>query len=319
MTASLSIIVPIYNAAKYLDVLLQSIEKQNYRDFECIMVNDGSTDSSGEICKKIASQDARFILISKENAGVSAARNTGLEQAKGEYIAFADADDFLEYDMYQTLIEAMHNTGAAIASCSFVHEEKISDLTHYAKAVFKVYKQPIELFYEETVSLNALWNKVYKRSTIGNVRFAEDISYSEDQLFVAEVLLKASSVAITSTPKYHYKKNENSLSRYIGDYKFWSGYVRAMDRIYQMIENSSASAKTKNKAYEKYGRAIFSLLRFSIQKHNGEMYKKIKQEYREDVEKFFALPYFPITEQITYRTYWWGYFWASLFHGHKGK
>ncbi len=319
MIAALSIIIPVFNAGKFLDMLLESIEKQTYRDFECIIVNDGSTDNSKEICRKFADRDERFIIINQNNAGVSAARNTGLDKAKGKYIAFADSDDVLEVDMYATLIKALIDLDADVASCNFIHEEKISQLTANTNSVFKIYQQPIDSFYNDDISLDALWNKVYRAKIIGQIRFAPDISYTEDQLFVAEVLLRAKTLALTKAVKYHYMKHGESLSRRLGSYDFWLGHVRAMHQVYEMVESSSALTTTKIMAYEKYGRSIFSLVRFSIQEKNISMYNKIKQEYKNDVEKFFALPGFPVRKQMTYRSYWWGYFLASLIHNHKEK
>lgn len=318
MSAALSIIVPIYNAGKYLDMLLQSIEKQTFQNFECIMVDDGSTDNSRKICKKIAERDKRFILISQENAGVSAARNSGLEVAQGSYIAFADADDVLELDMYASLMSAMNETEADIASCLFVYEKKFQALGIKAtKDIFTIYPTPINLFYDKKLAVDILINKIYRRSLIGDICFAEDIKYTEDQLFVAEVLLKAKSMVLIDSVKYHYIEHEHSLSKQNGTYEFWLGHVKARYKVYELIQKSIATEKTKNSSFEKYGRAIFSLVRLSIQEKDAKLYHNLHKEFDDDVQSFFALPGKNFLNQFTYRTYWHSYFCACLIHGHK--
>lgn len=318
MSAALSIIVPIYNAGKYLDMLLQSIEKQTFQDCECIMVDDGSTDNSGEICKKIAERDERFILISQENSGVSFARNRGLSLAQGEYIAFADADDVLELDMYESLMSALQETKADVASCLFVHEKQFcAQRNTVARDKLTVTYTPIDFFYDEELAVDFLCNKIYRSSLIGDTRFAEDISYTEDQLFVAKVLLKAKSMVFTNSVKYHYIEHEHSLSKQCGSYELWRGHVRAMHKVYELIQESRAAEKTKNSSFDKYGRAVFALVRLSVQEKDIRLYHDLHKEFDHDVQKFFKLPGVNFFNQFTYRTYWNSYFCACLIHGHK--
>ena len=114
-----SIIVPVYNAKKYLSNTLESILKQSYKNLEIILVNDGSTDNSKEICEHYAKIDSRIILLNKINGGVSSARNYGLEVAKGDYVSFIDSDDYLTVDMIETLVKDVQNTDVEIAVCGY--------------------------------------------------------------------------------------------------------------------------------------------------------------------------------------------------------
>ena len=116
-----SIIIPVYNAKKYLANTLDSVIKQTYKNLEIILVNDGSTDNSKDICESYAKIDKRIKVINKENGGVSSARNYGLALAKGEYISFVDSDDFLFENMIETLVNDIQNTNAEIAVCGYWH------------------------------------------------------------------------------------------------------------------------------------------------------------------------------------------------------
>lgn len=115
----ISIIVPVYNVEKYLDRCVQSILIQSFKRFELILVNDGSTDNSFEICQKYRKKDSRVILISQENKGLSAARNTGLNNAHGDYICFIDSDDFIEKDYLKLLLNNLKSNNADISICEY--------------------------------------------------------------------------------------------------------------------------------------------------------------------------------------------------------
>lgn len=316
----LSIIIPIYNAEHFLPALLRSVREQDFSDFECILINDGSTDDSKNICEKFADQDARFTVMTKVNGGVSEARNLGLEIARGEYIGFVDADDHIETDMYSTLLQGLQGSGAELASCGVVHEKEFQFLPpSKTPAVFQTYAEPIDYFYEDELAVDSLWNKVFHRSLLEGLKFCEDIDYTEDQLFLAEAMLNAHTMALTRAVKYHYLKHAGSLSASWGSFDFWGGHVRAMKRIYELVAASQAKESTKNKAFVKYGKSIFSLVRLAVQERRPDLYAQLKCKYREDVFRFFHLPGVDFAGQMTYRTYWLSYGLASLIHYYPKK
>ena len=163
----LSIIIPVYNAEAYLNTTLDSIKKQTFSDFECILVNDGSMDNSGFICDKFAEMDNRFVVIHQNNGGVSCARNEGLKNAGGDYIGFVDADDYIEADMYENLICAMQKYNVDIATCGVIHEKVLNKLNSFKpNCDFKIYSSPIDLFYNTSFEIDVLWNKIFKKEII---------------------------------------------------------------------------------------------------------------------------------------------------------
>lgn len=119
MRGKISIIVPVYNVEKYLSQCIESIINQNHKNIEIILVNDGSTDKSGDICDKYSLKDNRIKVIHKKNEGVSIARNTGLKVATGEYIAFVDGDDLVDKDIYTRLINVINNSKYDLVMCRF--------------------------------------------------------------------------------------------------------------------------------------------------------------------------------------------------------
>lgn len=118
----ISVIMPVYNMEQYLERCLKSVVKQTYSNLEILLINDGSSDKSGDICEQWAKQDRRIRVFHKENGGLSDARNWGLEYAKGEYLCFVDSDDYMEPDMLEKLLNALEKNAAEIAVCNFVYE-----------------------------------------------------------------------------------------------------------------------------------------------------------------------------------------------------
>lgn len=155
--AIVSIIIPVYNAKKYLANTLDSVIKQTYKNLEIILVNDGSTDNSKDICESYAKIDKRIKVINKENGGVSSARNYGLALAKGEYISFIDSDDFLVTDMIETLVNDIQNTNAEIAVCGYWHvtEEEYQKIRRTAIneefVNVEVLVNPIKYYYSKNI------------------------------------------------------------------------------------------------------------------------------------------------------------------------
>ena len=210
----ISIIVAVYNAEHSIRILLNSIKAQTMDDFEVIMVDDGSVDSSGAICDEYAKQDFRFRIIHKQNGGVSAARQTGIDNAVGEYIIHADADDWVEPTMLEELYDKAKNDDADIVICDYYNENIRGEVSLRKQ-------QPSDL--DHLSVLNDLfkdlhgscWNKLVRRIcyTKYNIRFPEGINHCEDFLTWVELLQKNVRVSYLNRAFYHYCENENSITR----------------------------------------------------------------------------------------------------------
>lgn len=224
----ISIIIPVYNIAPYLDKCLQSVVNQTYIDWECILVDDGSTDGSSEICDVWGKKDSRFVVCHQENGGVSKARNCGIRKAKGEYIVFIDSDDWVGNDYLSDMIA----WSADIVVSGFL----IEDDTHCEtknipldSSIFSLTPSHINAF----VSLNdiwlfyAPWGKLYKNSIIKNngILFPENCSYGEDLQFNYTYLENVTTIAQISVANYHYRiLGEGTLSNRFRPNQFQQDY-----------------------------------------------------------------------------------------------
>lgn len=216
----ISIIIPIYNAGKYLVQCLDSIVAQSFTDFEVIMVDDGSTDDSADICRDYCDRDSRFIYIYKENGGVSSARNRGIEQAQGEWMSFVDADDWLEENYLETFFAIEEK-----ADITFFGETSVETDGRTSQRIPQDYlakgKAEVEalVFYLKCGPLgNVLgwtWDKFFRHSIIKEykIRFREDLSFMEDEVFTLEYCHHISSLRTISYSLYFYRKLNTGLTK----------------------------------------------------------------------------------------------------------
>lgn len=211
----ISIIVPVYNAEDYLNRCLSSILDQEFPSFEVILVDDGSTDASPLICDRYSGTDSRFITVHQKNSGVSAARNAGLNLAQGEYIMFVDADDALLPYAIDELVNNLSDEDVVVGGYGvFVDDVPKKEIKPKATVSYKGSDYP--RFFQDNIirnceTLDSPWAKLFKRKVIGKTRFAEDLNYAEDKLFVFEVLAKSSSILAVSAAIYGYYLRAGSL------------------------------------------------------------------------------------------------------------
>ena len=189
MSELISVIVPVYNVEDYLPKCIDSILSQRYQNLEIILVNDGSTDHSLEICKEYAGKDDRIVLISKLNGGLSSARNAALDVCKGDYIAFVDSDDWILPDMFSSMLEACKNADADLAICG-IGTEHPPIIKKYPVASKKKVLGTEELMFSYLTAADVrqvVWNKLYRAHFFERHRFKEGVIY-EDAFIMHELL-----------------------------------------------------------------------------------------------------------------------------------
>ncbi len=212
----ISVIVPVYKVAPYLRQCIESIINQTYKDIEVLLIDDGSPDGCNEICGDYKKKDNRIRVFHTENRGLSAARNLGLREARGEHIGFIDSDDWIEPDMYETLLKRLVETDSDISICGYdmISDRKISEW------------RPRETVYERCDTLKALlsgkinnnvWNKLFRQEVIQSIAengvvFPEGKNY-EDITVMHRILAEAVNVAVSEKPLYHYRRRNDSISR----------------------------------------------------------------------------------------------------------
>lgn len=218
----ISIIVPIYNVEKYLPKCIESIINQTYTDLEILLIDDGSTDNSGLICDKYASIDNRIKVIHKKNGGVSSARNIGLNEANGNYIAFVDSDDYIEKNMYEKMISIINKYNVDIVSCNYNHvNEKIEPFFKLDKDEYINNKTKLieDIFQYKNYDM-ILFNKLYKKYIWKNIRFPLGINLAEDLMMLYPTINLANTFYCLKETLYNKVTRENGLtnSKKINDY-----------------------------------------------------------------------------------------------------
>ena len=215
-TPELSIIVPIYKVEKYLDECIQSILGQTFTDLELILVDDGSPDACPQMCDAIAEQDSRVRVIHQKNGGLSAARNTGIEAARGNWLGFVDSDDFVAPDFYEKLYNAAVNADADCAICSvqLTHEDgsRMDTLQHW-----KVYGGGYTgedilktITWQNNAPYLVAWNKLYRREVFRTLRYPVG-RINEDVFVFAELFDTIKMVACVEQPLYFYRQRKDSI------------------------------------------------------------------------------------------------------------
>lgn len=242
MDKMVSIIVPCFNSEKTIADCLESIVKQSYSNIEIIVIDDGSTDETVNIVKKIARTDSRIMVYSKTNEGVSVARNYGIDKAQGAYVGFVDADDTIIFNMYEKMVSAIENTQAGLAVCRY--------FTNKEKSINKDFlwnkdQYVNEMFLPSCQIAAFVWNRLYRKEYIDrySVRFHANIKVCEDTLFNFEYLKNINSVYVVNESLYEYRINSNS-AMFSGEFN--------VDKLTAMKAYDIMLQQTENSTYKKY-------------------------------------------------------------------
>ena len=209
-----SIIIPVYNTSKYLRECVDSVLNQTYSDIEVLLIDDGSTDGSSEICDEYAKQDARIKCFHLENGGVSKARNVGLKAAEGQYICFLDSDDYYAESYVGSMRNLIEDNNADVVICNHYDVNEQGDKL-FTSEIAEGYISK-ELLYQKIFLTSEIggfiFNKIYKADLIKSVYFNEAIHICEDTYFCCQVYDKARQIYVTGEKLYYYRKHGNSAT-----------------------------------------------------------------------------------------------------------
>lgn len=287
MNVNVTIILPFFNAERFLERCLKSIEAQNYKSFECILINDGSTDNSKLLVEKFVKKDARFKLINKSNTGVSDSRNYGIRVANGKYIYFIDSDDWIEPNSIEDMVKCIE-----IKKCDLVMSDIWFDYTNrklipYTREMGIVKKEDaLVSLYNDTWTRPVVWGKLYKKDIIidNKIQFKSEIAYAEDILFLTKVLLCSEKIEYINKPLYHYfLDNSNSALHTIGRKKqFQSEWLTRWDAYEEMENVLQISFSSGNKVMKEFRASKVELARGMIHleyEYNLSNTSYLKEQY----------------------------------------
>lgn len=240
MKSLVSIIIPVYNAEQFLSRCIESVIKQTYSNIEIVLVNDGSLDNSGTICNEYAISDKRVSVIHKENAGPSKAREDGINQSKGEYIIFVDADDYIDANMIERLI-IVAEQGYDVVQCGFrkvtVNEELI-EIIRLKPMIVKEQKECATYYAAQKNTTNFLWNKIYKKDLFKGIEYPQ-LYAGEDSCLLTQLYATSKVIANIEDQLYNYVMTPESLCRQPFSYKRL-GNVEAGKFMYDFYTKSFA-------------------------------------------------------------------------------
>lgn len=304
MTSDLkiSIILPVFNSEKYLRKCIKSIINQTYTNWELIIINDGSSDNSGNICNELSKDEQRISVIHKSNEGVSKARNIGLEQSLGDYVTFVDSDDFLEPFTLYTYIEEIRKNNSDIVKVGYYREYKNNTQERVAINENVVLNNTWDLYrlLEKSHYYSFLWNMCIRKTCISDIKFDEKISWCEDHIFSYQCYLNCRRMSILSIPCYHYIIHESCSLSDIKD-PFVIKLANEKERENKLLLNAGVYADVEEEIEDCYAyrlHRIISIL-YNFKHSYKERYWFSKEckiwtlKYKED-KIFFSdlLPFF---------------------------
>lgn len=266
----ISVIIPIYNMEKYLVSCLDSVKKQSYTNLEVLLINDGSTDRSQEICQAYVEQDSRFILINKENGGVSSARNLGIERSTSDYIAFIDPDDWINEDYIEFLYDKLVKYDADISICGYYNYNENDSTFHflileddYYEKVFdrqEFFKDYHNSRFGRPFAFSTSWGKIIKKSLFDDLRYPIGRAI-EDGFLTFKLYLKAKKIVYSNTGLLGYRVRDNSLARTINQ-QYILDFVDFMEEKITIMTYLGYDVSEDKKIY-------YNMLEASV--HNGRV------------------------------------------------
>ncbi len=215
---TVSILVPVYNAAEYLKKCVGSITGQTYTDLQIVLINDGSTDGSWKIMRELASQDNRIEIYTQANQGVAATRNHLLEKVKGDFVLFVDSDDWIDPVTIETLMHEQQKGDYDIVMYQ-LHGNNGGSVVVYTQ------EEAIQLFLEHGFFRGMLWNKLIRSTLFEGLELDETISYGEDSFLTWNILQRIKNVVVLKKNFYHYNRNESGLSHQLFNGKKFSSFM----------------------------------------------------------------------------------------------
>lgn len=227
----ISVVVPIYNIEGYVRKCIDSVINQTYRNLQIILVDDGSSDLSGEICDEYSTRDDRIIVIHQNNGGLSAARNSGIDAAIGDYIAFVDGDDWIHPQMYEIMLNALLQNGADMVTCQFTQDDENAFLSPIDedKMEYRLITGTVAMSDVE-VPLVVAWNKLYKRCIFAELRYPVGRLH-EDEFIAHRIFHECKKIVVLDHPLYFYTIRSGSIVSKINEKRINDALDAFLDRI----------------------------------------------------------------------------------------
>ncbi len=292
MNDLITVMIPAYNAQKYIGRCIESLIEQTYKDIEILIVNDGSKDSTKSICEEFSQKDARVRLVNQENGGEGAARNTGLREARGKYLTFVDADDYVKEDFIERLHTNLVNNEAGLAICGFteLREDTVLNETSGDITIMNQ-EEGMEMLLREDSFKGYVWNKIFDLDIIRQNKLSFDVSLAvwTDVLFVFQYMIHIDKIVFDPTPEYYYIYLETSVSHGGGNNviaveKSYSA-IRAKEQMVDYIPDNYL--KVKRQLAIRFVQSSLAVIRNIGYSKNQDQYNIFKEKSIEYIKKYY--------------------------------
>lgn len=287
MNELVSVIVPVYNTENKLKKCINSVTNSSYTNLEIIIVDDGSEEKTALLCYQLKQQDKRIKVIHQKNKGVSCARNKGIDIAKGEYITFVDADDYIDEKMIKVLLTNLRKYDADISMCKYneIYRDKKICINKVSE-IIKIQEVPnvlIDFFEKNEIGWN-VWGKMYKREIVGTTRFLEGKRTAEDMYFLYQVLKKTKRLVIKENALYNYVKWDTSTMNSKNIDKFFDTFS-LIQKVYEDSEVSEVYNESKLKFYLCKSLWFFKLIVAKGTKNNTEEIEMRRKKFLNNLQR----------------------------------
>ncbi len=303
----ISVIIPVYNVKDYLADCVDSILRQTVRELEIILVDDGSTDGSAELCDAYEKSDERIFVLHQKNAGLGPARNAGLQIAKASWIAFVDSDDYVQNDMYEQLLHAACEQKAAMAVCGYfeVHGTRLERFPRKNIPECLTAKEAIEQSLTEGSFGCFAWNKLYKAELWSNIRFPEPNCAYEDMAIMYRVFEKAARISYLNKPLYYYRQRKGSITHNVS---FNRQRFVIFDHYRVLLEHAHAHHYEEDELIQ--SSVLLQTLRFyALLDGNRKQFAEDRAMLREkarSLKQFLSSDMIPLPKKVLLQMMLWG-------------
>lgn len=275
----ISIIVPIFNVEEYIEQCIESLIRQTYKNIQIILVDDGSTDGSGKICDRYQNFDNRIIVLHQQNKGLVRARKNGLNVATGDYIGFVDGDDYVEYNMYEKMLNYILTDNADVVHMGYIVDKlgkKIKNIQSEKKTLDESGKKNLlrDLLTSKTLITPSIWSKLFKSDLIKECYndVNDQSSYGEDLVCLISVILRECRIDLVDEALYHYRERENSISH--------QRSIEAYNKELVLCENVKELLQKKNLMdFFMYEYSVFLKNHFALAIQYGSKNDFVVQKY----------------------------------------
>lgn len=296
-----SVIVPVFNGAETLEQCVQSLCAQTYDNLEILIIDDGSGDRTLALAKALSERDARVHLFATEHRGVSHARNTGLDHANGTYLCFLDADDTVPPEFVSTLVKALESSSAGLCFCGCYVDGDPYPVRNAGTPLLDREAALFLLFSQSDGYSFAVWNKIFRRDVVGDLRFDESLHYLEDGVFVCSYLLKTEQMMVLPEPLCNHFRREGSLSRNLTPGEERLSALRSRKRMMDLAAPVSFRLKRIARARYLEG-ALFILFDSYLAGFTKEVLAQ-RDHLKPYYVSFFLFDPIPLTQKVRYAGY----------------